>query len=117
MTLRIVPWSARRQPPASWLRISGKVAPALPLQLTNIFARKTPMTSDPLHPYGRPDAPWRRKLYRIIFESDTPAGRMFDLLLIGAILISVLAVILDSVPPIASRYGHILNALEWFFTI
>jgi len=72
---------------------------------------------DPLHPFGKPDAPWRRKFYRVIFESDTPAGRTFDLVLIGAILISVLAVLLDSVPPISARYGHILNICEWFFTI
>lgn len=59
---------------------------------------------------------WRAKAYTIIFEADTPSGRLFDLLLIGAILISVLVVMLDSVATISSRIGPLLHALEWFFT-
>lgn len=38
------------------------------------------------------------KLYRIIFNADTPAGRRFDLALIFVIILSVIAVILESVP-------------------
>jgi len=67
--------------------------------------------------YGRPSADWRHKLYVIIFEADTPAGKRFDLILIAAVLLSVLTVILDSVASIALQYQPILNALEWFFTI
>lgn len=67
--------------------------------------------------FGKPKNGWRRRLYIIIFEADTPAGRWFDFTLIGAILISVLAVVLDSVADIRARYGSILMAVEWFFTV
>lgn len=66
--------------------------------------------------FGKPKSGWRRELYIIIFEADTPAGWWFDLLLIIAILTSVLVVVLDSVAAMAARYGPTLNALEWFFT-
>lgn len=66
--------------------------------------------------FGKPKNGWRRQLYIIIFEADTPAGRWFDFTLIGAILISVLAVVLDSVAGIHQRYGGLLSKVEWFFT-
>ena len=59
----------------------------------------------------------RRMLYEVIFEADTPAGKAFDVLLILSILLSVLAVMLNSVKSIEDRFGHILHAAEWFFTI
>ncbi len=59
----------------------------------------------------------RKRLYEIIFEADTPAGRLFDILLLGAILISVLAVILESVASIRAEYAGLLFGVEWFFTI
>ena len=59
----------------------------------------------------------RQRLYRVIFEHDTRAGRTFDIALIIAILLSVAAVMLDSVASISQRYGPILKAIEWFFTI
>ena len=67
--------------------------------------------------YGKPEQGWRAKLYAVIFEAETRAGRTFDLLLIAAILISVTVVILSSVASIAARHGPLLMALEWFFTI
>lgn len=59
----------------------------------------------------------RERLYRIIFESDTPAGRAFDVLLILSILASVVIVMLDSVDDITAAYGDWLHAAEWFFTV
>ena len=70
-----------------------------------------------MNEYGKPESPWRHKLYVIIFEADTPAGKLFDLILIAAVLLSVLTVILDSVESIAQQYQRVLTALEWFFTI
>ena len=61
-------------------------------------------------------ARWQQEAYRIIFESDTPAGRTFDIVLLVAIVLSVLAVMLESVHGIAAEYGHFLRAVEWFFT-
>ena len=52
--------------------------------------------------FGRPEGSWRLRIYTIIFESDTRAGRLFDLLLILTILASVMVVILDSVQSITA---------------
>lgn len=60
---------------------------------------------------------WRAGLRRVIFGSDTPAGRAFDVLLIGAIALSTAAVLLDSVAPVRARHGALLRALEWGFTL
>ena len=66
--------------------------------------------------FGRPSGPWRGRLYDIIFESDTRAGRTFDLGLMLLILSSVIVVMLDSVDPLTRRYGTLFNWLEWIFT-
>lgn len=60
---------------------------------------------------------WQARLYEVIFEHHTAAGRTFDLALIAAIALSVLAVMLESVAPIRSRHGTLLHGIEWFFTI
>lgn len=52
----------------------------------------------------------------IIFETDTPAGRAFDVALLVVILLSVVAVMLESVADIRLRYGPQLRAAEWIFT-
>jgi voltage-gated potassium channel len=62
-------------------------------------------------------ASWREKLYTIIFESDTPAGKWFDVILIISIICSVIAVMLDSMAEINKAYGSHLYIVEWFFTI
>lgn len=58
----------------------------------------------------------RQHLQKIIFDSDTPAGRLFDKVLIAAILLSLVVVILDSVEWISKSYYLELSVLEWFFT-
>lgn len=60
---------------------------------------------------------WRKKLYIIIFEADTPSGKLFDVLLIWSIILSVIAVMLDSMRSIRSVYGDYLIIIEWFFTL
>ncbi|MGZ8197127.1 MAG: ion transporter [Burkholderiales bacterium] len=67
--------------------------------------------------FGKPERGWRRQLFRVVFETDTPAGRMFDIVIVVAIVLSVAAVIADSVDSIASRHGRFLNGIEWMFTI
>ena len=61
--------------------------------------------------------PNREEVYRIIFQADTPAGKLFDIALILAILSSVTVVMLDSVPEIAGRYHLLLRIAEWIFTV
>ena len=60
---------------------------------------------------------WRKKLFEVIFEADTPAGKLFDVLLIISILASVAVVMLDSVSSIREKWGSVLKAAEWCFTI
>jgi voltage-gated potassium channel len=61
-------------------------------------------------------APWRARLWRIIFETDTTSGRTFDVALLIAIVASVIAVMLESVTPVANRYGPELRLAEYVFT-
>jgi voltage-gated potassium channel len=67
--------------------------------------------------FGRPEGGWRLRLYRVIFESDTPVGRAFDVAVIWLILSSVVIVVLDSVESIGGRASSLFDALEWAFTI
>jgi len=62
-------------------------------------------------------APWRKKLHDVIFEAETPAGKAFDVLLLLLILISVVAVMLETVDSVEARYGSLLVAIEWTVTI
>lgn len=59
---------------------------------------------------------WRERLYIIIFQSDTPAGRRFDTWLLAIILASLLVVMLDSIDSLRRPYGQWFSALEWLFT-
>ena len=66
--------------------------------------------------FGKPPHGLRRRMYDVIFEADTPAGRRFDIALVVAILASILVVVLDSVPALHRDHADLLNALEWGFT-
>jgi voltage-gated potassium channel len=66
--------------------------------------------------FGKPDRGWRERLYTVIFEADTAAGRRFDTALLIIILLSVATVIVDSVGAVRARDFLALNALEWLFT-
>ncbi len=68
-------------------------------------------------PEERPATRRRARLHEVIFESDTPAGRYFDLALIWLILLSVATVILESIREVRVQYGSLLYALEWMFTV
>lgn len=78
-----------------------------------------PPFSDSASRFGRPSGGWRLKLYTIIFESDTPAGVLFDKVLLVAIVASVIVVMMDSVSAYTGREGPVLvlRALEWAFTL
>lgn len=60
---------------------------------------------------------WRAQAQEIIYESDTPAGKAFDVFLIVAIVASVGVVMLDSVAAFRDRFGSALRIAEWSFTI
>jgi len=65
----------------------------------------------------RPRTAWRSSLHTVIFEAETPAGRAFDFVLLGCILLSVTAVMLESVAGVRATHGEILATLEWGFTL
>lgn len=60
---------------------------------------------------------WKVRLYEIIFKSDTRAGQLFDIALLVLILISILVVMLESVPSLKDQYGKWLLGAEWALTI
>lgn len=62
-------------------------------------------------------ASWQQTLHTVIFEADTPGGKLFDVLLIVSILASVLAVMLDTVASLHERWGQVFDVAEWVFTI
>lgn len=59
----------------------------------------------------------RTRIFQIIFESDTPLAKGFDVALIGVILASVLVVLLESIQSLRADYGALFYWLEWSFTI
>src|SRR5688572_28231305 len=76
--------------------------------------RTSPPESTPLEPAV---TPWRHRLHTIIQESDTPAGRAFDVALIAAILFSVALVIAESVSAVNTPLRRTLYIAEWVLTI
>lgn len=62
-------------------------------------------------------ASWRFKLHEVIFEADTRAGKTFDVVLIVAIIMSIVAVMFDSVSEVRAQHGQLLYTIEWLFTV
>ena len=60
--------------------------------------------------------PLRRRIFVVIFEADTPAGKAFDVGLLIAILASILVVMLETVPDIGVAYAGAFFIAEWIFT-
>lgn len=60
---------------------------------------------------------WKEKLHDIIYEADTPAGKLFDVILLFFILFSIVLVMLESVESIDSKYHDLINFWEWIVTI
>lgn len=59
---------------------------------------------------------FRERVARVVFESDTPAGKQFDVALLCSIVLSIVLVMLESVQSIRASYGDVLRAFEWGFT-
>lgn len=60
---------------------------------------------------------WEKDLGNIIFESDAPSAKLFDIVLLISILLSIMVVFFDSVEKYHQHYGGLLYSAEWFFTI
>jgi voltage-gated potassium channel len=60
---------------------------------------------------------WKNQLHEIIYEADTPAGKLFDVILLITILASIVLVMLESVKSFDEKYHTFLNVSEWVITI
>ena len=65
----------------------------------------------------REQTPLQQQYYRVIFGTETPAGKWFDIILIIVILTSVAIIMLDSIPELHGQYGAQFLQVEWLFTI
>ena len=65
---------------------------------------------------GRPYSGLRRSLYIVIFEADTKLGRIFDVALLWFILLSIICVVLETVPSMLDHYRLLFLTLEWVMT-
>jgi voltage-gated potassium channel len=74
--------------------------------------KKTPSMND-----HEKDLNWRERLHEVIYESNTRAGKAFDIALLIAIVASIFVVMLDSMEAYKARYGLAFFVLEWIFTI
>ncbi len=66
---------------------------------------------------GTKDPSLRQRLRDIVFEAETPLGKLFDIALLWLIGLSVLAVMLETVSSIGNRYREMFYIAEWVFTI
>src|SRR5687767_11236528 len=71
---------------------------------------KTSIDNDPA-PRG-----WQHKLHEVIYESEKPEGKAFDVALLSCIFLSIMVVMLDSVESLHAKHGKLFYILEWFFT-
>ncbi len=64
-----------------------------------------------------PDSNWRSRLHEIIYEADSRNGRIFDLIIIVAIVASIILVMLESVKSLDERFHTFFDVSEWIITI
>lgn len=67
--------------------------------------------------WGEPWPGWRGRLYQVVFESDTQAGLLFDKILMGLIIASLLVVMADSVESLHTHWAGTFTTVEWAFTL
>lgn len=63
------------------------------------------------------DRNWRDNLHEIIYEADTKSGKLFDVILLWAIIASIVLVMLESVKELDAKYHAFFNISEWIITI
>jgi voltage-gated potassium channel len=62
-------------------------------------------------------SPFKQRMWEIVFEAETRAGRAFDVLLLWLIAISVATIMIGTIPDIEARYGDYFDIAEWVFTV
>ncbi|MGZ8159225.1 MAG: ion transporter [Methylobacter sp.] len=79
--------------------------------------REAQTTTSPYYNDGETLSPWREALNTVVFGSETPMGKAFDVVLSISIVLSVIVIMLDSVEAIQNRYAQTLYIIEWLFTL
>lgn len=59
---------------------------------------------------------WKEKLHEVIYGTDTPAGKLFDIILLVVILVSILLVMLESIESFDTKYHNFIDTSEWIIT-
>ncbi len=62
-------------------------------------------------------SPFRERLHEVIFEADTPAGKLFDVVLLVMILLSIVVLMLETVPSLQAEWRDTFLLLEWIITL
>ena len=65
----------------------------------------------------KPTSTWKHRIHEIIYEADTKGGKIFDVILLIAILASILFVMLESVESFDKKYHTFLDISEWIITL
>ncbi len=65
---------------------------------------------------NRPIPDWKHKLHEVIYEADTPAGKVFDIAILIVIAISVALVMMESVQSLLTKYAWEFYVAEWVIT-
>ena len=60
---------------------------------------------------------WKSRIHEIIYGTHTPAGRMFDIILLVVIIYSIIIVMLESVKGYDTKYHEFFNISEWVVTV
>lgn len=66
---------------------------------------------------NKQDRNWRLRLHEVIYGTHTPAGKLFDIILLVVILYSIIIVMMESVPRLDNRFHDFFNISEWVVTI
>ncbi|MBW7889598.1 MAG: ion transporter, partial [Chitinophagaceae bacterium] len=79
--------------------------------------RIIPDKVDVVQNQNRPDDPnsWQYKLYVIIFQANTPLGKMFDVSLFLVILVNILFLLLESVESFSQKYHTLFLVFDYIF--
>lgn len=64
-----------------------------------------------------PKKHWKTRLHEIIYEADTPEGKLFDVVLLITIVASIILVMLESIKSFDNKFHNFLNISEWVITI
>lgn len=65
----------------------------------------------------KPNQGWKSKIHEVIYGTHTPAGKLFDIILLVVIVYSIIIVMMESVPRLDAKYHNFLNTSEWVVTI